>query len=511
MSDSDGSVEHVFELPDPEALPALDDAALIDAVTGWATVSAAADARKYAALAELQRRRVTGEHAHWAADDWDAAAAEVAAALNVSHGRATGELDLAVTLRDRLPTVAALFLAGQLSARRVWIVDDRTRLVQDPDALAAVDAAIAEVILGWGPLSEYMLTKKLDLLVDGIDPGGVRRSRYAARSREFRIGQGNEHGIADVWGRLYATDAQLLDERLGQIVEHVCHDDPRTVAQRRADALGALAVGADHLTCRCERPDCPGATVDDERAGSVRIHVIAEQAGIESPVDPLLDGEGPLSDDHAAAVTPRGKAGLVVGGGVIPAPLLAELVARGAKVSPVAGPPLAAEERYRPGAGLDRFVRLRDLTCRFPGCHRPATRTDVDHTVAYPAGATHAGNLKCYCRIHHLIKTFWPGWSERQFPDGTVLLTSPTGHGYATRPAASLFFERWPVPTSAPPAPSAPPAAPDPSGRPTPRGADRTARMPLRRRTRSRARAQRIRAERGLNAAAAERGRPPPF
>jgi hypothetical protein len=63
----------------------LGDAALIDSIVAEAGSSAAADARKYAAIAELERRRNTGEH-DLACDDWDAAAGEVAAALNIGHG-----------------------------------------------------------------------------------------------------------------------------------------------------------------------------------------------------------------------------------------------------------------------------------------------------------------------------------------------------------------------------------------------------------------------------------------
>ncbi|MDT5359079.1 MAG: hypothetical protein QOC69_841, partial [Mycobacterium sp.] len=113
------------------------DAGLVDVITATARASAASDARKYAAIAELQRRRNTGEHAHSACDDTDATAAEIAAALNIGHGRALGEIDLALALRDRLPQVAALFAAGAVNGRRVWLIDQRTRLVTDPEALTA--------------------------------------------------------------------------------------------------------------------------------------------------------------------------------------------------------------------------------------------------------------------------------------------------------------------------------------------------------------------------------------
>jgi hypothetical protein len=64
---------------------------------------------------------------------------------------------------------------------------------------------------------------------------------------------------------------------------------------------------------------------------------------------------------------------------------------------------LVAEPNFRPSAALARFVRCRDLTCRWPGCDQPAQFSDIDHTVPYPAGPTHPSNNKPYCRIHHLL------------------------------------------------------------------------------------------------------------
>ncbi|MGD1240212.1 hypothetical protein [Mycobacterium seoulense] len=78
---------------------------------------------------------------------------------------------------------------------------------------------------------------------------------------------------------------------------------------------------------------------------------------------------------------------------------LAELIHGGAKVRPVRHPADAKPEPgYRPSAELERFIRCRDMTCRFPGCDRPAEFADIDHTVPYPLGPTHASNLKCLCR-----------------------------------------------------------------------------------------------------------------
>ena len=482
----------------------IDDAALVDVIAAEAKASAVSDARKYAAIAELERRRNTGEHSKWASDDTDAVAAEIAAALNIGHGRALGEIDIAKMLRKQLPKVAALFAAGQINGRRVWLIEQRIRLVTDPEALTELDDTIAERITAWGPLSEYKLIDAIDVWVDKIDPGALRRVRNGARTRDVTVTDADSTGTAAVYGRLLATDAALVKQRLDAMARSVCEDDPRTLAQRRSDSLGALGAGAQYLSCMCEDPECP-AKLDDGRASSVVVHVVAEQVSTQAQLDPQLNGDGLAPEEvpqqpQESQPTPRKKAALIVDGGIVPAPLLAELITRGAKVRPVAAPKPEPEARYRPNTALDEFVRTRDLTCRFPGCDRPATKADIDHTVPYPAGATHPGNLKCYCRTHHLIKTFWPGWSDQQLADGTVVITTPTGHTYTTKPGITLYFPTGTVPTPAPPSTPVEPAE------------NRGLMMPTRKRTRAKARADRIKAERALNDAyVAERNTPPPF
>ena len=107
---------------------------------------------------------------------------------------------------------------------------------------------------------------------------------------------------------------------------------------------------------------------------------------------------------------------VIMGGGMLPAPLLAAKLATTARIRPVIHPGASAPEpRYTPSAGLARFVRCRDLTCRFPGCDEPADRCDLDHTIPYPVGPTCASNLGCLCRKHHLLKTFW-GWRTDSCP-----------------------------------------------------------------------------------------------
>ena len=295
------------------------------------------------------------------------------------------------------------------------------------------------------------------------DRDAVRRARERILDREVRVDEAWQ-GTAGIYGRLLATDAHALDEKLNALAAAVCGQDPRTRSQRRADALGALAAGAERLMCQCGSPGCPAASTTPS---SVVIHVLAEQS--------TLDG---TSDDP----------GYLYGADtLIPAELLRE-VAAAARLRPLIHPGGAAPERgYRPSRSLADFVRARDLTCRAPGCDRPATDCDLDHTVPYPHGPTHASNLKALCRFHHILKTFW-GWRDQQLPDGTVIWTLPNNRTYVTTPGSALLFPALMVPTG----PLVASLEPESSG-------ERHLAMPRRTKTRATDRARRIAAERSRN------------
>lgn len=485
----------------PELLGDADDSAVTAAVVEWARAAAATEARRLAAIAEVTVRCCReGERAYRSCDGWDLAAAEVAAALGLSHGRASGQMRLAMALRTRLPEVNALFLAGNVPLQMVSMIAWRTYLVDD-DAIARVDAAIAEHAMQWGRLSETKLVDAIDAWVLEHDPAAIRRSLSRARSRCVEIGedQDEEAGTSSLWGRLFAHDAAMLDRRLLDMARGVCENDPRTIGQRRADALGALAAGADHLTCQCGESGCPTAG-SDPRSSNVVINVVGDAAALAAAVD----RPGPAAAQPDSTRPAHVRPGVVLSGGIVPTPLLAELIRTGAKVRWVQPPATKPEARYRPSAALERFVRARDLTCRFPGCSHPAEHCDIDHTIAWPLGPTHPSNLKCLCRKHHLLRTFWAGpggWTDVQHADGSVVWTSPSGRTNTTYPGSSLFFPGWSTATS--------PVRPR-SGAVQGRGGNLM--MPRRKRTRSQSRMRRIRQERALNAPlVAKRNRPPPM
>ena len=218
-------------LPGPGQLAGVSDAVLARAVAGWAAASAAAEARKLAAAAEVARRAATGQLGERKAiDDVDAAAAVLSCALTVSHGKAVKLIDLAVTLRDRLPKTGARFLAGQISPAMISTIAWRTLLVKQP-ALAHIDHEIAIRAPGWGPLSHTKLDQAIDLWIDRYDPDAVRRTRDAVRGRYMTVGSRTDEadGTVSVHGRLTASDAAMMAQRLQVMITSVCEDDPRTL------------------------------------------------------------------------------------------------------------------------------------------------------------------------------------------------------------------------------------------------------------------------------------------
>lgn len=459
-----------------------ESAGLLDRMRAASRAENRAAGERLAAIADLDalRLRQFGERETWCGDTWDAICAEVAAALQISQALAASFLNYARAMRNRLPHVGAALLAGDIGYATFQTVVYRTDLITDPEVLARVDAALAARLTRWVGMTRGRLNASVDRIVARADKGAVRRRRERQAGREFSIWDVGD-GLTEVFGRLLSTDAHAVDAKLTALAATVCHGDPRTAMQRRADAMGAMAAGAERLPCRCGQPGCPAG--GSRVPSSVMIHVIANQSTVA--------GAGAGADY-----------GYLVGSdALIPAELIAEL-AGSARLRPVAHPADAPPERgHLPSQALADFVRCRDLTCRFPGCDRPAAHTDLDHTIAYAdGGVTHAANLKCLCRQHHLIKTFW-GWHDQQLPDGTVIWTAPSGHTSVTTPGSAVLFPTLCAPTGVPLAAAAPVRD---------RCADRALKMPRRRRSRARHRAAYVAAERRRNGATATQRQAPP-
>ncbi len=507
----------MFDVLDRGALAGLSDEALISAVTTMTQTEAKAAAQRLALIGEVIARQCDDEDdvvAHQVIDGWAWAQAAVSAACNLNSHAASKQMRIAQALRDRLPRTAALFATGVISARVIDAITWRTHLVVDEDALGLIDTAISAEAGEYGAHSEKQLIGAVDLWVEKFDPDAVVRSKRAAKDLYVEFDDKDDpNGVASFWGRLRITDKKILEQRLNDLADTVCANDPRKRGELRAAALAALGVvgpALERLTCECGDAGCAGSG-KDPRAGALTIYALTDQAPAASEDRPRQTTPGsagtPDSEpaateaaEHeptapAATAQPAAPAacnpspGVMLDGAIIPAAMLAELIAGGATIKPLSEiADLPAEPRYRPSTALTAFVRMRAMTCSFPGCNRAAHRCDLDHLTPWPAGATHPGNLGPLCRLHHLIKTFG-GWTPTAQPDGTTHWSAPTGHSYSKAPGASILFPHWHIQT------------------PIPRkraitlinDTDRDTKMPVRQRTRAQDRAQRVTTERTRN------------
>ncbi|MGH3321063.1 MAG: DUF222 domain-containing protein, partial [Streptosporangiaceae bacterium] len=205
--------------------------------------------------------------------------------------------------------------------------------------------------------------------------------------------------------------------------------DGRTMDQRRADALVDLLTGRHGLSSPLARaagaspaasasPGAPTDPTDGADAGNA-------DPGNADPGNADAGSAATGSAAHVGVPAPRARAhvtlaattllglddapGELAGYGPIPATVARAIAAdatwRLAFTDPATATLAGLSRRtYAPGVVLGEFIRARDVTCRFPVCRQPATRCDIDHTTAYPDGATEPCNLACLCRHHHRLK-----------------------------------------------------------------------------------------------------------
>ncbi|WP_188536827.1 HNH endonuclease signature motif containing protein [Kocuria dechangensis] len=203
-----------------------------------------------------------------------------------------------------------------------------------------------------------------------------------------------------------ATDGVLLG-RAGSgagTTRGDCAPVPRTLGQRRADVLADLLLDGE------------------PEHWPERLRGIRGQVTVTVPALALLAHglPSPAPDSARAGTDPGGLLESLVrdpgcaqlgGYGPIPVALAARIAARAPSWARVLTDPVTAvvtdhdRTRYTVPADLKHRLRLRDGTCRFPGCRRRAERCDLDHTVAWAhGGRTAADNLAHLCRHHHLLK-----------------------------------------------------------------------------------------------------------
>ncbi|MFF2115207.1 DUF222 domain-containing protein [Rhodococcus koreensis] len=168
------------------------------------------------------------------------AAVEVSVALGINEPVVTAWIDLGLELRYRLHGTRDAFAAGRIDLDQARVVAAMLTGVSD-SKLEQLEAAI----LDGRSLPPSKLRARARRLIARHDPDSVaHRNKLAIADRDVWI-RPAENGMAYLDGHLPAADAHTLATRLREMsIPDVCAHDPRTLPQRRADALTALVPQA---------------------------------------------------------------------------------------------------------------------------------------------------------------------------------------------------------------------------------------------------------------------------
>ncbi|TFD43551.1 HNH endonuclease signature motif containing protein [Cryobacterium sp. TMB3-12] len=192
------------------------------------------------------------------------------------------------------------------------------------------------------------------------------------------------------------------------IAQDPADDSPtRTLDQLRADITAALLL--DGIT-----PDGMGGGI--RGTVMVTVPVLTLLSLDEEPA--TLEGYGPISPEAAREIAGH-------------APSFTRLLTH-----PETGVVLSlGKTQHKNTKAMKKYLRVRDETCRFPGCSRPAVTSDVDHTDPWAGGGnTDSDNLAHLCEPHHRLKHL-SQWRVTQEPGGILHWTSPGKRSYRTDPA----------------------------------------------------------------------------
>jgi hypothetical protein len=316
-------------------------------------------------------------------DGMERATAEVGAVLNVPAARAREIITAGDVARYRLVFTSQALAVGRIDLAGFLLICTRTKLVTDPDLVKILDTHIAQALFDRPPLSRARLIAMIDALVATIDPDALlRRKERAAADRDVTIRPDRfQPGASRVSASLPVTDAAAIDARLTAMATSVHPGDPRSRAQRRADALIALAAGLDHLVCGC-----------DTCTTAVEKQPTETQPDAEPAPQPIAPPVGPARPVFHIVVNLSTLLGLddapgyLDGRGIIDADTMRTLLADAQREFLRRDDPTRAARAastYVPSKKLDALVRAGEICCTFPGCSAPAWSVDLDHTQPF--------------------------------------------------------------------------------------------------------------------------------
>ncbi len=376
--------------------------------------------------------------------------AELGTVLGISTVSAKRLIGHALELRHRLPRLWTLVQSGRVAPWRARMVAEAT-IHSTPsltvEAAGWVDAQVAAVAGRIGPAQLDRLVaesiKRFELAAP--DPAADPEDGYlSVDPRHVTVHDQDVHFAGTVRIEAEVDLADALD--VGRAVAYGAErrkalGSTESLDVRRAKALGDLARTQTALDLRTQ-----GHTGTNDRDGlpaarEVVLYAHFDARSVEdghtvfTPTGRLEEGQRLILLDQVRSWCGDSRTKVTVKPVI---DLNTQLTA----------PAYEVPDRIR------EQVLLRDTTCVFPFCTRPARRCDVDHVIDYDhdaeaegrpqPGPTLTPNLGALCRFHHRLKTH-TAWHYDVIGPGEFVWTSPHGHRYRRDPSGTVALDPpWP-------------------------------------------------------------------
>ncbi len=391
----------------------------LDGVIEVAAMMSVFAAQRYRRI-DAMRQEAVDEAERYQLRSWDilerSLRLELAAGLRVTEHTAAGLIRAAEALVHRYPSVLESLSRANVTERHVEVLVDaleeldpeiRDRIL--PDALALAEAeGVGTFRRG---LRRLIDTARHDTLAE--------RHERAAQDRRVVIEPADE-GMAWLMALIPAVEARAIHTRLTAIAKVLGDQDgeTRTRDQLRADVLGDLLIDG-------ETSAHPSAARGIRATVAVTVPALSllDQHRVAAGEPPVVEGVGPIPLDVARELCGAADGWMRI------------------LTHPETGAVLSVgRHQYRPPPGLRKIAKWRADRCMAPGCGIPASRCEIDHTIAWEHGGhTSLENLAPLCTGHHTLKHHG-GWSVTQVQGsgGALEWRSPAGRPYVVEPERTV-------------------------------------------------------------------------
>lgn len=393
------SIDPVAEIPVPDALDLVVEVADMMAIFA-AQRLARVDAMRREALEDAAR------HGRELTDVIERGVRlELATALRITEFAAGELIQQSDALVHRYPAVLASLGGAAMTERHAEILvsglDEVEPEMRDELLPRALELAELQQV--------GTFRRSLRRLIDYARSVTLAERQEEALAKRRSVIEQVDDGMAWLHLLIPAVEARAIDGRATAIAKVIVAQDgeTRTLDQARADVMCDLLI-----------------------EGRTDVHP-AEAHGIRANVVVTVPALALLAEDDAARAAAGMEPAVVEGLGPIPLERARELCG-GADgwmrvlTHPETGAVLSVGRGlYRTPPSLRRIVLWRADRCMGPGCGMPASRCEVDHTVAWEhGGSTSLDNLAPICRGHHRLKHHG-GWQVRQVLGGSARVDVP--------------------------------------------------------------------------------------